>query len=220
MTRFRIGLLAAALLTPVLAPAADGKSTASIPTLRMVRLKGNVPEYPVQARRFNVQGVVTAKMLVNEKGKVTGIEILRSPADILSDSVRKELRKYVFERPAMPAATSLIFPFRIGPGEYAFATGVRTRTACASQFSELGEEPLSGFSEVRLMILADGIVSERLFLVSSTPEFRSIAEKVVDSLRFEAIVPQPDIDSRTAVNAFRIDGSLDGTIAIFQRSGD
>jgi TonB family protein len=212
--------LAAALLASGLASSANEESAASIPTRQMILVKGKVPEYPVQAKRFNVQGVVTAKILVSGKGKVTGIEILRSPADILSDCVRDAVRKYVFEKPGAPAATSIRFPFELGSGPYAFATAVRTRTAGVSQFSELGEQPLSGSSDVRLMISSAGKVSERLFLLSSTPEFRRIAEKVVDSLRFEEIVPSPDSHAGTTVNAFHIDGSVDGTISIFQRSGE
>jgi TonB family protein len=212
--------LAAALLASGLASSANEEFAASVPTRQMALVKGKVPEYPVQARRFNVQGAVTAKILVNEKGKVTGVEILRSPADILSDSVRNTVRKYVFEKPGMPAATSIRFPFELGTGPYAFATAVRVRTAGVSQFSEMGEQPLSGSSEVRLMISPDGKVGERLFLLSSTPEFRRIAEKVVDSLRFEEIVPSPGSYAGMTVNAFHIDGSVDGTISIFQRSGD
>ena len=220
MTRLRNLCLAAALLAAGVTTSANEESAASIPTRNLVLVKGKVPEYPVQAQRFNVQGVVTAKVLVDGKGKVTGIEILRSPADILSDSVRNSVRKYVFEKPGTPAATSIRFPFELGSGPYAFATTVRVRTAGVSQFSEVGEQPLSGSSDVRLMISSDGKVSERLFLRSSTPEFRRISEKVVDSLRFEEIAPSPDTYAGTTVNTFHIDGSVDGTISIFQRSGD
>jgi TonB family protein len=220
VTRFPILFLAAALLASGLASSANEESASTIPTRQMVLVKGKVPEYPVEARRFNVQGAVTAKILVSGKGKVTGIEILRSPADILSDSVRHTVRKYVFEKPGTPAATSIRFPFELGAGHYAFATALRTRTAGISQFSELDEQPFSGSSDVRLMISPKGEVSERLFLRSSTPDFRRIAEKVVDSLRFEGIVPPSDFYAGTTVNVFHIDGSVDGTISIFQRSGE
>ncbi len=55
------------------------------------------PLYPYRARRLNINGKVDVKFLVNEKGYVSNIKILKStPPGIFDDSVRKTLPSWKF----------------------------------------------------------------------------------------------------------------------------
>ncbi len=55
------------------------------------------PIYPYRAKRLNITGKVDVKFLVDEKGYVSSIKILKSiPDGIFDESVRKALASWRF----------------------------------------------------------------------------------------------------------------------------
>ena len=59
------------------------------------RLKNIIPEYPVIAERAGIQGTVTLKVLVNEKGIVDSVEVIEGHS--------------IFRKPAIDAAKATTF---------------------------------------------------------------------------------------------------------------
>ena len=75
-----------------------------------------LPSFPHEALRLGVQGVVLVEASVDEQGRVTEVEVLRSPHITLSDEIQQTLRRWRFE-PATRAGKPVRFRFR---QEYAF----------------------------------------------------------------------------------------------------
>lgn len=78
------------------------------------KIKNIVPEYPEMARRAGIEGTVTLKVLVNEKGAVDSVEVIDGPPAFRKNSV--QAAKSTVFKPAKyndrAVACWVIMPFR------------------------------------------------------------------------------------------------------------
>ena len=58
--------------------------------------KSVLPEYPVEARELNLQGVVILEALVDESGKVFATDVIDSPANQLSQAAVAAVQNWEF----------------------------------------------------------------------------------------------------------------------------
>lgn len=80
---------------------------------RGVALESSVlPEYPVEARQLNMQGVVVLEALVDETGKVFATDVISSPASQLSAAAIEAVAQWVFS-PAMEKGRPVMQVVRI-----------------------------------------------------------------------------------------------------------
>ncbi len=79
-----------------------------------VAIAGNtLPEYPEEARKAGIQGVVIAKLVVRADGSVASVDILRGP-EIFHAVVKAALMTWHYEPARLPDGTA-ISVFRIVP---------------------------------------------------------------------------------------------------------
>lgn len=194
------------------------------PALRVTSyaLSTPAPPYPDMARRYNVSGVVVAKLRVETDGHVSKVEIMRSPADILSDSTIRTCLKWRFKPLPEPGTGTWEIPFQLlGPEEYAFSTDIRNLSAPApTSAADLGAPVTKGWSFVRLLINRTGRVWGALLLKSSGADFRKTNEAIISKLRFDSA---PDGLAKyrfESVNLFAFEVSKDGVIKVDQYDGN
>lgn len=207
-----------ALLLSTIAWAAESAA----PAPKLVRIHVEAPEYPANARRFNVSGTVIAKMRIETDGQVSKTEIVQSPADILSKAVIETTAKWRYQPIAEPYEGIVQIPFQLtGEGEsYALSTDVRPFSAPApTAASDLGVDLTEGWSHVRLMIDATGTVTSTLVLKSSGPEFGSSRDAILAKLKFNPAAEGVKGFKATTVNLFFIRVVTGGEIRINQLSG-
>lgn len=77
-----------------------------------VPLSQSAPEYPLYARQRNITGEVVVIFVVNEKGKVGSIDVVQSPAPILTASTKKAVKTWCF-KPAVNKGIPVKMRFRI-----------------------------------------------------------------------------------------------------------
>lgn len=190
--------------------------------VKPVRIKGGAPEYPPIARRYNLSGEVIARLTIEPDGHVAKAEILHSPADVLSEAVTQTVLRWQYKELPVRTEGTVQIPFQLtgGGDSYAFGTAVRSLAAPApASTSELGIEPVEGWSRVRMLIDAAGAVSGVLLLKSSSDEFRAVSERIVAALRFNAAAAEISGYKATVVNLFFINVLENGEIRINQLSG-
>ena len=64
-------------------------------------LKRVNPAYPDEARKQGITGKVTSKITISKEGKVTRVEVIESPHELLSDSAAAALPQWEYEPPTM-----------------------------------------------------------------------------------------------------------------------
>ena len=62
-----------------------------------VRVSGNAPEYPGEARRLNLLGTVKVEMIVDENGAPTNLRVVESAGEILDQAVVEAVRGWTYE---------------------------------------------------------------------------------------------------------------------------
>ncbi len=76
------------------------------------------PQYPEEARRLGIEGVVVLKIYIDEEGKVEEVEVVKSPSELLSIASKKTLMGVKF-RPAraggkyVPVCIELTLRFKL-----------------------------------------------------------------------------------------------------------
>lgn len=180
------------------------------------------PPYPAIARRYNVSGAVVAKLRVETDGHVSKVEIMRSPADVLSESTVRTCLKWRFKPLPGPGTGTWEIPFQLlGPDEYAFSTGVRNLSAPApTSAEELGVPVTRGWSFVRLLINRTGKVWGTLVLKSSGDDFRKTREAIISKLKFDSAPDGLAEYKFMNVNLFAIEVTKDDVIKVDQYDGE
>jgi TonB family protein len=212
-------LLALFALLPAFAWAADAPAPAAKP----VRLSTDAPEYPANARRFNVSGTVLAKLRIEADGRVSKVEIVKSDADILSKAVVQAASNWRYKPMAEPTEGLVQIPFKLSGADeddYAFSTDIRSMSAPApASASDLGIAFTEGWSQVRLLIDAAGMVEGTLVLKSSADQFRATCEAILSRLRFAPAEAERKGYKSTTVNEFFIGVRQGGEIKVEQFDG-
>lgn len=173
-----------AVLLPLLAVNPVGSVNAKTDLKGLKLLHAVAPEYPPVARRFNIQGVVIAEMTVGEDGKVTNIEILETPADVMSKAVRRAVPEWVFAKPAAPTVITFDLPFQLTEVEdRAYDVVSRTIVQMPKEKWELGKGATNGWADVKIILTGDR--SKDFYVAkSSDPDFRKTVELIVERLVF------------------------------------
>jgi len=73
------------------------------------------PEYPDLARQAGIEGIVRARVEIDEKGRVTGVEIIDSPSVVFDGPAIEALFRFEFypaRQHDRPVSCSLIVPLR------------------------------------------------------------------------------------------------------------
>jgi len=189
----------------VITPARADEAAAA-PVALPKRLSGDAPEFPPTARRWNIEGTVMVKVRIDTRGRVEHSEVIQSPADVLSEAALRVLPSWRFTKPAAPVEGTVNFPFWLTGGGYAFDTKIRTMTYAPQRRADISRDVAEGWSSVRLMIDQSGTVTERYLLKSSSVEFVTATNAIVDTLRFAPAAPGAAYEgiSPVAVNAFTI----------------
>jgi TonB family protein len=83
-------------------------------------LRSVAPTVPEQMRQQRLEGDVVAVMHINRLGQVSQVEILKSPAPMLSDSVSSALKRWVYapmvrNGATVPFQVRQSYHFRLGP---------------------------------------------------------------------------------------------------------
>lgn len=178
------------------------------------------PDYPASARRFNVTGVVVARVHIEPDGHISRTVILRTPADVLSEAVLKAVSRWQYAPTAEPADGVTRVPFDLAEGEYAFSTDIRPLLASAPiRASDLDVRWREGWSHVRLLIDATGAVTGKLVLKSSGAQFAATQDAILSTLRFSSAPQGATEDKATTVNLFFIHVLPGGEIRFNQLSG-
>jgi TonB family protein len=174
------------------------------------------PEYPPVARRYNIQGTVTVQLMIGIDGRVHETQIIESPADVLSDAVRRVTPKWLFSNPVSPTSIALDVPFKFTePGDAAFSYSVRSLTSMPKEKNELGKKAISGWADVRI-IVGTGDRSRDFYVARiSDAKFRKTIEEVIKRLRFAEVAPDGKLGW---VNILQVRVS-DNTIEIEQLPG-
>lgn len=169
------------------------------------------PEYPPVARRFNIQGVVIAQMTVGEDGKVTNIEILETPADVMSKAVRRAVPEWVFAKPAAPTVITFDLPFQLTEvDDRAYDDVPRAIVQMPKEKWELGKDATNGWADVRIVLTGDR--SNDFFIAkSSDADFRKTVEQIVQRLVFS--------EGPRTVNSLKIRVTDDAPLQIELSSG-
>jgi TonB family protein len=55
------------------------------------------PKYPAEAKKAGIQGVVVLEALVDEHGRVTGVDILKSESSVLNKPAIDAVKQWVYE---------------------------------------------------------------------------------------------------------------------------
>lgn len=197
-------------------------STAETTAPKLVRLYVEAPEYPATARRFNLSGIVTAKMRIEADGHISRTEIIQSPADILSEAVVRTIAKWKYQPIAEPFEGLVEIPFQLSETDegYAFSTTSRALAAPApSSASELGVELTEGWSHVRLLIDGSGAVQGTLLLKSSGADFDATGKAILSALKFSPAPQGLKGYKATTVNLFFIRVLEKGEIRVSQLPG-
>ena len=192
------------------------------PARKAIAVHVEPAEYPPIARRYNISGTVLAKMRIEPDGHVSKVEIVQSPADVLSEAVIRAARKWKYQPMSEALEGTGQFPFELtGDGEgYAFSTDLRSpATPLPLNVSDLGVGLKEGWSHIRLLIDGGGAVKDIYILKSSSDEFRSISKKIVSTLTFSPAPEGPKGYKSTSVNLFLIRVLAGGAILIDQKSG-
>ncbi|MBM0103227.1 TonB family protein [Steroidobacter sp. S1-65] len=197
-------------------------STAETNAPKLVRLHVEAPEYPANARRFNLSGTVIAKMRVEMDGHVSKTEIIQSPADILSDAVVQTTAKWRYQPIAEPTEAVVQIPFQLSETDegYAFSTASRSLAApVPSSAAELGVNLTEGWSHIRLLIDGSGAIQGTLLLKSSGDDFDASCKAILSALKFTPAPPGLHGYKTTTVNLFFIRVLEDGEIRVTQLPG-
>lgn len=205
-----------ALLFTALASAADPAAA------KLVRLHVEAPEYPAAARRFNISGIVIARLRIEADGHVSKTEIVQSPADVLSKAVIESTARWKYEPIAEPVEKIIQFPFLLtGTDEdYAFNTATRKQTAAApSSAAALGAELTEGWCHVRLLIDGSGAITGSYVLKSSDDDFSASCKAVFSALRFAPAPAGMEGYQAETVNLFFIHVLARGEIRVSQLPG-
>lgn len=74
------------------------------------------PSYPEEAKKSNIEGIVIARVLVNETGKVDSVELVKSSGSALLDNAAQEAALKSTFKPAtrngQPVASWVVIPFQ------------------------------------------------------------------------------------------------------------
>ena len=78
------------------------------------------PAYPELAKRAGLEGSVIVKMLVDTKGKVAQVVVLKSDAEVFNEPAIQAAKQFVFTPATVknkPVAVWISYPFRFRPGD-------------------------------------------------------------------------------------------------------
>lgn len=84
------------------------KGTAYEQTLRERALKSVMPEYPAEAKRAGAKGVVVTLVQIDERGLVSGVEVLEAPHPSIGRAAASAVRQWAFKPFQMPAAGACV----------------------------------------------------------------------------------------------------------------
>jgi protein TonB len=71
--------------------------------------KATFPEYPTMAKQAEMEGEVVLKVWVNERGRVTRVEVISSDSPVFNDAAVEAVRQWEFE-PAMMSGNPVAAP--------------------------------------------------------------------------------------------------------------
>jgi TonB family protein len=107
-------ILAAALaassliMVPHVRAASTASAQAKVQDADPVKIAGERPTYPEEARQAGVEGKLTAWLHVDAKGNVTKVEIRESPGDLFSAEAVSKFSKWKF-KPEVKAGQPIAF---------------------------------------------------------------------------------------------------------------
>jgi len=81
--------------------------------LRKKAVKTVLPEFPVSATREHRSGVAVAMVYLDVRGHVSKVEVLRSPAPAIADSMSVALSQWIFEPFTTPDGQTLLISGKI-----------------------------------------------------------------------------------------------------------